>query len=558
MRLIRFLMERSPRLLVVAVLAGLLGGAASTALLVVINAGLDRSRSAPVSLIWVFVGLAGLAMITRATSALVLTSIGQSAMLQLRMRLSRQVLGVPLRRLEEVGIPRLLAIMTDDVVNILNAIYNVPLVCINAAALASCLVFLAFLSWKLFLIVLGLMVALLFTSQLPLMAAAKHFTLSRQEHNVVMAHLRGLISGVKELKVNQARRQAFVGELEGSAERFRAHTMAAMRVAVLGVTWGEMLSFLTIGLLVFVAPSVISVPESTLMNFVLVMLYIMEPLEFIQNQAPQFAKGMVALKSIEDVGLSMADAAEPVRALAPRTAWSSLELRDVSFAYHRDDGNRAFALGPLSLSFRPGELVFITGGNGSGKTTLGKLLVGLYSPDQGEVRLDGQTVGEHERDAYRQLFSTVFADFFLFDKLLGADPQGLDARARGFLQRLQLDQKVQVQDGALSTVDLSQGQRKRLALLAAYLEDRPVFLFDEWAADQDPAFKALFYQELLPELRARGRTVFVISHDDRYYDVADRVLKLDDGRLVSDVVRRAPSAPARESAPEPVAALARE
>ncbi len=174
------------------------------------------------------------------------------------------------------------------------------------------------------------------------------------------------------------------------------------------------------------------------------------------------------------------------------------------------------------------------------------------------MRLDGQAIGENERDSYRQLFSTVFADFFLFEKLLGADPQGLDARARGFLQRLQLDQKVQVQDGALSTVDLSQGQRKRLALLAAYLEDRPVFLFDEWAADQDPAFKALFYQELLPELRARGRTVFVISHDDRYYDVADRVLKLDDGRLVSDVARRAPSAPIREAVPEPLAALARE
>lgn len=538
MRLIRFLMTHSPRLLVLSIAAGLAGGAASTALLVVINAGLDRSRSLSGSLFLVFLGLAGLAMITRTASALLLTSIGQSAMLQLRMRTSRQILGVPLRRLEEAGIPRLLAIMTDDIVNILNAVYNVPVVCVNLAAILTCLAFLAWLSWSLFLIVIGLIVALLLTSQIPMIAASRHFTLSRKEHDKVMGHLRALVSGIKELKVNRARRRAFVSDLEGSATRFRAHTMSAMRIALLGATWGEMLSFLTIGLFVFVVPQVMTVPDSVLMNFVLVMLYLMEPLEYIQHQVPQYAKGVVALKSIEDLGLSLAAGGaeeDAGRDAEPRPDWERIELRDVVFSYPpREDGSGRFVLGPIDFACGPGEIVFITGGNGSGKTTLGKTLVGLYAPGEGQIVLDGVPVTEATREDYRQLFAVVFGDFFLFERLVGPGAADLDERASAWLRRLQLDQKVQVSGGLLSTVELSQGQRKRLALLAAYVEDRPIFLFDEWAADQDPAFKDLFYQQVLPELKSQGKTVIVISHDDRYYGIADRVIKLADGQLAGE------------------------
>jgi putative ATP-binding cassette transporter len=153
------------------------------------------------------------------------------------------------------------------------------------------------------------------------------------------------------------------------------------------------------------------------------------------------------------------------------------------------------------------------------------------------VRLDGRPVDEDGQERFFALFSAVFSDFYLFDSLLGLRSASLDDDAAHYLRELQLDHKVQVVDGKLSTTDLSQGQRKRLALLTAYLEDRPVYLFDEWAADQDPHFKNVFYHELLPALRARGKTVFAISHDDRYYDVADRVIKLDYGQVVHDSAR---------------------
>ena len=537
MRLIRFLINHSPRMLVTAIIAGLLGGAASTAVLVVINAGLERSSSQSAHLFWVFLGLAALGMVTRAGSALLLVSIGESAMLKLRLRISRQILDVPLKRLEETGMPRLLAILTDDILNLMNAIANLPVVCINVAAVFTCLLFLAWQSWSLFLIVIVLIVVLLFTAQIPFMIASGHFSRARKEHNTVMSHLRALISGIKELKVNRFRKREFVSELEESANRYRSHNIKAMRIAVLGATWAEMLTFLTIGLLVFVIPRFMAVPNSTLMNFVLILLYLMEPIEFIQHQAPQFAKGSVALKSVEEVGLTLAktEAEQNIERLEPpKSAWSRLELDELIFSYNMDDENRRFTLGPISFAVTPGELIFITGGNGSGKTTLAKLLAGLYSPDSGQIRLDGKAVSDADREDYSQLFSAVFADFFVFEKLLGAEKTGLDEKAETYLQRLQLDHKVQVKEGLFSTTDLSQGQRKRLALLAAYLEDRPIFLFDEWAADQDPNFKSLFYQEILPELRARGKTVFVISHDQRYYDTADRVIQLDDGRVAEN------------------------
>jgi putative ATP-binding cassette transporter len=214
--------------------------------------------------------------------------------------------------------------------------------------------------------------------------------------------------------------------------------------------------------------------------------------------------------------------------------WRRLELQEVTHKYYREKENGNFSLGPINLVFQRGELVFIVGGNGSGKTTLIKLLTGLYAPEEGTIHLDSHNITDETRESYRQYFSAVFADFYLFPELLGLSKANLDTRARAYIAQLELDGKVELLDHKLSTTELSFGQRKRLALLTAFLEDRYIYVFDEWSAGQDPYFKEVFYYHLVPELKARGKTVVVVSHDDRYYHVADSIIKLENGQVEYD------------------------
>jgi putative ATP-binding cassette transporter len=256
----------------------------------------------------------------------------------------------------------------------------------------------------------------------------------------------------------------------------------------------------------------------------------MVPLDAIGGLLPSLGRTGVALQNISSLGLSLrSHGREEVvaqRLAAPRI----IEFKGVTYSYREGD-SRGFVVGPLDLTIHHGEIVFITGGNGSGKTTLMKLLVGLYRPDKGTILCDGEPITPATEAAYREQFSTVFSDYHLFDELLGLDRLHLDQEAEGYLEQLDLKNKVEVRDGKLSTTNLSQGQRKRLALLTAYLEGRPVYVFDEWAADQDPRFKSVFYHELITDLKRKGKTVIVISHDDHYYDGADRIVKLVDGRI---------------------------
>jgi putative ATP-binding cassette transporter len=233
--------------------------------------------------------------------------------------------------------------------------------------------------------------------------------------------------------------------------------------------------------------------------------------------------------------IPIAEAAEDAGVFAP--AIRSIEMRGVTYAFPTKDGTAPFVLGPIDLTIHAGELLFIVGENGSGKTTLIKLLLGLYVPQQGSILLDGNPVTAEVLDDYRQLFTTIFSDYYLFDDLVYGS---LPSEAEPHLKRLGIAHKVGLDGERFTTTDLSTGQRKRLALVQAYLEHRPVIVTDEWASDQDPEFRRVFYEELLMELKAQGRTLIVISHDDRYFYVADRVISMGDGRIVEEYVTHDP------------------
>jgi putative ATP-binding cassette transporter len=222
---------------------------------------------------------------------------------------------------------------------------------------------------------------------------------------------------------------------------------------------------------------------------------------------------------------------------APTTPLTQLSLVDVTHRYRRDDDDGVFVLGPLSVELRPAETLFLIGGNGSGKTTLAKLLVGLYEPETGHVLLNGQVIVGAGLDDYRERFSAIFSDFHLFHNLLVTDERVIET-SRELLSKLGLGHRVSLENACFSTTELSRGQQKRLALVTLLLEDRPVCVFDEWAADQDPAFKHRFYCEILPELKAQGKSVVVITHDERYFHVADRCIELEAGQIVRSYAPR--------------------
>jgi putative ATP-binding cassette transporter len=546
MNLVRFILRASWPTVLLATLAGVASGAAGVGLIALIHRALGHPGAAPPGVVAGFAGLCVLMLAARGVSQGLLVRLGQGAVYRLWTQLSRRIVAAPLRHLEEMGSHRILAALTDDVLAIAQAFNFLPALCINAAVALSCVVYLGWLSRPVLAVVLAFLGVGFLTYRLPAAVAMRRLRAARREHDTLMRHFRGLVEGIKELKLHAGRREAFLGRLlRESAAAVRDHFTTGHTLFAAANGWARLLLLACIGLLLFALPAWFPVDPATLTGYTLTILFAMGPLDGMVSSLPVLGRARIALGRVEELGLRLAAGGEEADGPAQTPAWSRLELRGVTHTYRREHEEGAFVLGPVDLGLRPGELVFLVGGNGSGKTTLAKVLTGLYEPEQGEVLLDGKPVPGSAREGYRGLFAAVFSDFYLFEELLGLEGVEIDTRAREYLRRLHLDGVVGVRDGRLSTTELSRGQRKRLALLTAYLEDRDVYVFDEWAADQDPVFKKVFYTQLLPELKERGKAVLVVSHDEHYFGVADRVVKLVEGRLEGDAEEEAP----RKAAP---------
>lgn len=547
MNFLSFLLRNWRAGVVVSVVAGTLSGAANIGLLALINSALNSdARSAPS--VWTFMGLSLFALLAKVGSEVVLIRLGQKATYTLRMQLWRQILAVPLRRHEELGRHRLLTALTDDVFTIANFVTFLPSLCMSLAIVIGCLVYLGWLSLTVLGLVLVFMVVGVTSYQFPVRRARRYFQLTRAGQDSLFKQFRGLTEGIKELKLHRARRLAYSRDFEATALSQRHYNTVAASIFVAAASWGQILFLVLIGLIVLTLPEFGGFDRRVLTGAALALLFMRGPLEGILAALPNLGGANVAVANVEDLGISLLEASEkePVGQVEAARGWNSIELVGVTHAYRGEKDGHDFTLGPINLTLHPGELIFLAGGNGSGKTTLAKILTGLYPPESGHILLDGEIVDADIREHYRQLFSAVFSDFYLFESLHGLKSESLDKDAHKYLERLELDHKVSVTDGALSTTELSQGQRKRLALLVAYLEDRHIYVFDEWAADQDPFYKDTFYYQLLPELKARGKTIFVITHDDRYYHLADHLVRLDYGKMRSDEVARAiPLEPSR-------------
>lgn len=537
MNVIYLLLRSSWSIVVFSVFTGLLSGGSSVKLISLINTAVISSKeNTPTTLLWSFVGLSLVMILSRIASEVFLVHLSQGVISQLRLLLSRQILSSPLHYLEELGPPRLYAALTEDIQSVSNAIFYIPSVCVGVAIVVACLSYLAWLSWTAFLGFLGCLFLGIYSYQFLTTKARDPLKLAREEQDSLFHHFQALIEGTKELKLHFQRRKAFFEEeLKPTVQSLKAYNVVGLTIYTLANSWGQLLFFAIIGFLIFGLSHLIAFTPQILSGYALTIIFLITPLNQLMSVLPVLTRASVAIQKLESLGLSLSTQSEGELAdqLNPGSSWKCLELVGVTHAYRQEREDSSFILGPINLCFHPGEITFIVGGNGSGKSTLAKLLTGLYIPSNGEICLDGQLIVDKNRVWYRQHFSVVFSDFYVFERLLGLSSHNLKTRVQDYLVQLQLDHKVQLQDNnSYSTTALSQGQRKRLALLAAYLEDRPIYVFDEWASDQDPVFKKIFYTQLLVELRNRGKAVVVISHDDQYFQNADHVVKLDYGQVV--------------------------
>ena len=543
MKIIRLLLKSSGMTFWVAVLASLIGGATSAGIIATINYAIANVGELPSWLSWLFITLCISLLIFGTIAFRAIVRLSQTVVYHLRLQITQQILACPLQHLETVGSPKLLAILTEDLNTIGMVASRIADILINIALLLGCLAYLAWLSPPM-LIGFLVFIAIVFSGfQLLLERGRNYLALARQTQDLLFQHFQTISEGIKELKLHRQRKQAFLNEdVRATALRLKRHLIRGMDIFALASPLGLVLFSIPIGLLLFVLPEIIEVSRTLLSSYAFTILFMINPLRVLTNCLPEITQANIALDKIESLGLSLATQTTEPKFLANRDVtepnWSSWEFVGVFHDYYAANEDYRFTIGEINLKFQPGELVFIIGGNGSGKSTLVKLMTGLYIPKKGTILFDGQPVTDFNREWYRQQFSVIFSDFFLFDRLLGIESRGRELKIKEYLIELDIEHKVQVKEGVLSTTNLSQGQRKRLALLTAYLEDRPIYIFDEWASDQDPIFKDVFYRHLLPELKNQGKTVIAISHDDRYFDYCDRLIKLEYGKIIED--RRLP------------------
>ena len=357
---------------------------------------------------------------------------------------------------------------------------------------------------------------------------------SKREDELLDA-LNGLLKGFKEIRINKLKSDDVFEEFQSAATRAREVRTRVMVLFSNNIIFVEMFFVILLGAVAFVLPVVATSFTGSATKIVAAILFFFGPLSNVVVMIPMLAQVNVTVDNLQrleatlDEGLAKSAGYE-TSPLVDLSSFSAIRFEGVCFSYRHPAGNATFQVGPFDGEVRRGELLFLVGGNGSGKTTFLKLFTALYSPAQGAIHVDDTEIGPANVQSYRNLFSAIFSDFYLFEKLHGLS-EAAPERVNALLRLMQISSKTSFAEGRFTDTHLSTGQRKRLALVVSYLEDKPVYIFDEVAADQDPPFRRYFYETLLPELKASGKTVVVVTHDDRYLHVADRVLQMEYGKF---------------------------
>jgi putative ATP-binding cassette transporter len=511
-----------------------LAGLATASIMVIVNSVADRRSSdgIDVALLVTFV-LSCLVVLTAQGRALKLTTRASEATVQrVRVRVVDLLRRADLDAFEALGPARVYARIAGDTATLSEAGATVIYGAISAIALVLAALYIATLSLIAFVVIVVLFAVTTYLYLFSQRQSADHLLRAREAESTFFATFNHLLGGFKEVKMSAARGDDLERNyLVVQARETEQRKIEAMDRLNSGFTIAHASFYLLLASVVFALPQHLDSTQ-TVMKMTYTVIFMLSLIESVMKTLPMLSKANLAIEDLErtEAQLAAARRAEESPPAGPAPTLRRIELNGIVYAYSGADGRPLFTLGPCDLALDAGETVFIVGGNGSGKSTLLRTLTWLYEPRSGVVLWDGQLVDRSNVVDYRNLFATVFSDFHLFDRLYGL-PHVDPAAAQQLLDTMGLGAKTQFRNGRFTNLDLSTGQRKRLGFVVALLEDKPVYVLDELAADQDREFRRRFYEELLPSLKARGKALVVVSHDERYLHVADRVLVMEDGRL---------------------------
>ncbi len=523
--------------LALSVVAGAAAGASLAAMMRLIHRTLTLPSPASGRTAGEFLALLAVYFFGNVIAQHTMSDAAERLQWHLRLKLVRQVLASPLRQLERLGPAQLFNVLGHDVKVLADYVCGLPDGLVNVTITIGCFGYMAWLSPLVFFFNLVFVALAAACYLVPEKISQRIGHRAAAAHDRLIAQLDYAVRAAKGLLLSRPRRADFLDtHFAVSGHAVRRLNRQSRLIHLLAERFAEVMVLGNVACLLFVLPRLIDLPAATATGILLAAIFARQPLKDSLDNMPRTQRARVAIERMQRAGHepSAPDAAEPIAENPAATApFRELALQQVGFHYENDHGQPGFSTGPFSLQVRAGEIVFIVGGNGAGKTTLAKLLCGLYPPAIGTITLDGQPVtDEAGRAAQRARFSAVFPDDPLFTHLLGIAPAETSARGAALLTELKLADKVGLRGTEFSTVDLSQGQRRRLLLLGALIEDRPVLQLDDAPADQEREFRNFFYDHIGPAGRARGRTLVLITHDDRYFDRADRIVKLDLGQIV--------------------------
>ena len=454
-----------------------------------------------------------------------------------RINIIEKVMESSYQTIENIGRDRVFSGLNNDCAEIAQVPGIIVIFVSNTLTLIFCLGYLFTKSIWTFIVSMGIIFLNGLISFITSQIATKYWEKNRDVQDTYFNQMQNLVDGFKELVLNKARRTAFYKDIK-KYTRLSTELNKTASVKLLNFELYNCLMYnLVFGIVVFVFPILFfNIDAEQLRENLFIVFYMLGPFGSVVSAIPRITQLNVNIKRINKLidDLQMISHKHLLSTTCTpniKNNFGCIHLQNIVFRYkEKKIDENEFVLGPLSCTLHSGELIFITGGNGSGKSTLGKLITGLYTPDEGKIFLNECAIESYELN---EIFAAVYSDFNLFKKLYGIDYNSIKEKIIEYMKMMKLQDKVEVNnEGEISNINLSTGQRKRLAFVVSCLEDKPFMIFDEWAAEQDPQFRNYFYEELLPMLKNQGKGVIVITHDERYFNRADRLFKLEQGNLL--------------------------